>query len=81
MPISFVTDVKEGETDILSGYENKVLSIIDLDGKPIIDVTPASGPWNHARLCEIGVKLELLGLTQEGAEAYLEDQWVGSTEV
>lgn len=81
MAICFVTDVREGESDILSGNENKTLSVVNLDGGLITEIVPINGPWTHEKLCSIADKLDSLGLTQEGADAFLGEQWVGSTEI
>lgn len=72
----FATEVLPGEECIISGSENEPLIIRSLDGDLITTVLP-EGSWTHEKL--MSVDLSDLDLTQ-GADAFLGDQWVGSTE-
>lgn len=78
--VTFVTDCRPGEPCIIEGHERDPLIIKSLDGEELLKLAPTQ-PWTHERL--IGLPLqELLGKTLEGgADAYLGEQWVGSTEV
>ncbi|WP_447828727.1 hypothetical protein [Aeromonas hydrophila] len=76
----FITDVLPGESEILlpSVIFNK-LQIVDLfDRKGVLFeyAHPVDG-WTHEKLCALDIPLERL----QGADAYLGDTWVGSTEV
>ena len=78
--VKFITDMQEGEIDILSPVKHETLIIKTLDGELIREIDPpAAGGWTHEALCN---QAELLDSeTELGAEAYLGSCWVGSTEV
>lgn len=77
--ICFVTDVWEGEPDILQAVRGESLQVYDLDGGLIGTIPAPADGWGHDALeCQA----ERLALkTRDGADAYLGSQWVGSTEV
>lgn len=81
--ITFVTDQRPGEPDLLSGHQLEALTIMDLDrSKVLLRILP-SGPWTHEALVETGDGIAQM-LPQEienGVEAFLGSQWVGGTEV
>lgn len=76
----FVTDCRPGEPCIIQGHERAPLVIKTMEGEELLRLAPIQ-PWTHERL--IGLPLQdLLGEALErGADAYLGEQWVGSTEV
>lgn len=77
--ICFITDIREGEMDILSPVKHEPLLILGLDGGLIDQVlAPASG-WTHDALIAQGERLT--PKTKQGAEAFLGSVWVGGTEV
>jgi hypothetical protein len=77
--ICFVTDVNAGEPDILVTIANGPLEICDLRGTRIhAEPAPASG-WTHEALLAIAGLLK--DRTQDGADAFIAGEWVGSTEV
>ena len=78
--ITFVTDVvRAGELDILSSIKMQTLSITDLSGV-VIDTIPApKRGWTHQLLEQVAA--EYAEQTRQGANAYLGESWVGSTEV
>ncbi|MCC8345320.1 hypothetical protein LNN35_21390 [Pseudomonas stutzeri] len=77
--ICFVTDVNAGEPDILAAIANGPLEICDLRGTLIhAEPAPASG-WTHEALLAIAGLLK--DRTQDGADAFIAGEWVGSTEV
>lgn len=82
--ICFVTDQWPGEPDILSDHQNKPLVVRScLDQRELIQVQPTA-PWTHLSLVEFGGSLAAkfdTVFTEEGADAYLGSQWIGSTEV
>lgn len=77
--ICFITDIREGEMDILSPVKHEPLLVLGLDGGLIDQViAPASG-WTHDALIAQGERLT--PKTKEGADAFLGSVWVGGTEV
>lgn len=76
----FVTDCQPGEPCIIEGHERAPLIIKTMEGEEVLRLAPIQ-PWTHERL--IGLPLQdLLGEALDGgANAYLGEQWVGSTEV
>lgn len=77
--IRFVTDVLPGEPDILSPVRMAPLTVKDLQGDILLQLDPPPGGWTHDRLCQASE--DLAGVTHAGAEGFLGEQWVGSTEV
>ncbi len=77
--ITFVTDVLPGEPDILEGVRYKELRILAIDDSPIKTVPAPKGGWTHEVLQNTGALLA--DETEEGANAYLGSEFVGSTEV
>lgn len=77
--ICFITDIREGEMDILSPVKHEPLLVLGLDGGLIDQVlAPASG-WTHDALVTQGERLT--PKTKQGADAFLGAVWVGGTEV
>lgn len=81
MVLTFITNVLPGETDILLRVASETLRITDLDGVEIIQIHPITGPWTHEKLMQVSESLAILDALKNGANAYLGDTWVGSTEV
>lgn len=77
--ITFVTDQQAGEPDILTPVALLELRVIDLQGAEIHREPAPDHGWTHSRLQALAVLLE--HQTQSGADAFLGDNWVGSTEV
>ena len=76
----FVTDCRPGEPCIIQGHERAPLIVKSLLGEELLKLVPEQ-PWTHERLIALPLQ-ELLGEALEGgADAYLGEQWVGSTEV
>lgn len=82
--LCLITDQWPGEPDILTGHRDKALVIRGLiDKREIIRILPTT-PWTHQSLVEVAEQLDqMLGevFDQEGADAYLEDNFIGSTEI
>lgn len=74
--ITYVTDQSTGEKDILTPHRFGTLQIRDLEGVTLITVKAPENGWTHEILCSI----QPSG-TEEGAEAFLNEHWIGSTEV
>ena len=79
MAITFITDVKAGEPDILSPVRGETLHIKDLDGQPITTIPAPYKGWTHQVLKATAE--QLAAKTSDGANAWLGEHWVGSTEV
>lgn len=79
--IKFITDQQAEEPDILSPLRNENLIITDLEKKELSRISPVNGPWTHEKLEQVAQELYDNRITRHGADAYLGDQWVGSTEV
>lgn len=86
--ITFITDRWERpdgtlEPDILAGREMERLSIVTLEGNMLVEIWPTA-PWTHERLEALNPGLEALFgdiLRSVGADGFLGDKGVGSTEV
>ena len=77
--INFITDVRGShEPDVLAPVAHRALELRGLDGAVLLAV-PAPGIWTHSSL--VALAKEHAALTEGGADAYLGDCWVGSTEV
>ena len=78
--ITFITDVRGShEPDVLTPVVAlRTLELRGLDSTVLLAV-PAPGVWTHAALVRMAE--EHAALTEDGADAYLGDCWVGGTEV
>ncbi|EOW6411049.1 MULTISPECIES: hypothetical protein [Cronobacter] len=74
--ITYITDQHNGEADILASHQSEILILRNLEGSELLRVTAPETGWTHEALCAIQ-PVE----SEEGADAYLGEQWVGSTEV
>lgn len=74
--LTYITDQQPGETDILLPCCAEVLIIKDMQGNEIYREPAPQAGWTHQAL----TKIQPDGI-QDGADAYLKDTWVGSTEV
>ncbi|BBP46343.1 hypothetical protein THMIRHAS_17160 [Thiosulfatimonas sediminis] len=77
--IKFVTDVRPGEKDILTPVKHEKLKVTDLDGRLVVVVESPVEGWSDELLWRWSEMLKQV--TENGADAYLGDVWVGSTEV
>lgn len=74
--LKYITDVREGEHDLLTLNRHQILVIKNLDGMVLhTQVAPPDG-WTHIAL----VSIQPLACS-DGADAYLGENWIGSTEV
>lgn len=77
--ICFITDIREGEIDILTtSAKAEILRIESLEGCLIAEMKAPRSGWTHSALVAVAEKLK--ADTKTGAEAYLGAMWVGSTE-
>jgi len=78
--ITFITDRRgESEPEILPRIAAGPLVIKNLQGKHLLAFPAPAGGWTHKGLC--GVAQTIDPLTADGADAFVGDDWVGSTEV
>lgn len=77
--ITFITDERAGELVILEPVYKEDLKVVDLEGRLIEVVEAPRKGWTHQVLQSTAERLAVK--TSKGAEAYLGDSWVGSTEV
>lgn len=77
--IQFLTDSVPGEFDILDDLRHKDLYIRHIDDRLIKTISAPSGGWTHESLQDLGFLLQ--DETQDGANAFLGRDFVGSTEV
>lgn len=79
--ITFITDQRSGEPDILAGNESKTLVVQDGNGNELLRMGPVR-PWSHEALCELSGQIGgLVPTIVCPVDAFLGDQWVGSSEV
>ena len=74
--ITYITDQRPGEPDILTGIENGTLEIRSLTGGLILTIAAPNTGWTHESLDSVQPEEAMFG-----ADAYLDEHWVGSTEV
>lgn len=77
--ITFITDERIGEPDILTPVNREALRVTQLDGQLIETIPAPIKGWTHEALESAAEQLAIK--TRSGAEAYLGDAWVGCTEV
>lgn len=85
--LTFITDQQKRadgtvEPSLLAHVSMAPLHVRTLEGEKIADVLP-SGPWSHEKLVELAPGLEAAFGEQLalGADAFVGNVWVGSTEV
>jgi len=76
--IKFVVD--QASPAPLEGLDMKPLFVRDLDGNLLFSMTPTQ-PWTIERLDFITSQNLVEDALEEGADAFLGDEWIGSTEV
>lgn len=76
--IKFITNRLPGEPEILQPVNTETLFIRTLDGNELMQLKP-KGSWSHDKLVRFGYQIKATCI--HGAEAFLGDCWVDSTEV
>lgn len=82
--ITLITDVNAGEPGVLTPDAiRRPLVITDLDGKPLHDIPAPPDGWSHRNLTKSIMRLSVArpSLDEEGANAFLGKDWIGSTEI
>ncbi len=77
--ITYVTDQRPGEPDILTGYMFADLDIRDSDGHLLLKVSAPETGWTHESLNLVQPQEVQEG--NDAFDAYLNGIWIGSTEV
>lgn len=72
----YITDQRAGEPDILTLVKNGELTIRSLHGQIIHTQAAPDNDWTHLLRCEVQAE----GM-ESGADVWLDDIWIGSTEV
>ena len=72
----FITEQKNNEPCLLSGNDKKKLYIYDLDHNLFLTFIP-NPIWTHEKLTKLNIPNEII---KNGANAYLDEIWIGSTE-
>lgn len=78
--IYLVTDQRAGEEDILTAARKNDFIITDLDGEKLAEFKAPDDGWTHEALNDLVENSATRKLTFYGADAYLGNTWVGSTE-
>lgn len=78
--MKFITDVIGDEPELLTPLiAMEPLTIVDLFDRSVVlfryEAPP--GGWSHESLCSLDIPIPKL----QGADAYLGQEWVGSTEI
>ncbi|EGI40165.1 conserved hypothetical protein [Escherichia coli TA280] len=77
--ITYVTDQRPGEPDILTGNTFADLEIRDADGHLLLKMPAPESGWTHESLSLVQPQKVRAG--EESFDAYLNGIWIGSTEV
>ncbi|MGF1884062.1 hypothetical protein [Vibrio splendidus] len=78
--MKFITDLQGDEPDILTPHKHKPLMIISLEGQSLRTYDAPSTGWTHDTLVQLS-DFFLPQWSVCGAEAWLGEQWIGSTEI
>lgn len=76
--IYFITNQLNDEPCILQEVKTQELRITTLDGEEILTVK-CSGAWTHEKIISIDLS-PFEEKIRQGADAYIGDKWIGSTE-
>lgn len=77
--LNLVTDQRPGEPDLLATVKHLAFEIRSFAGNVLeTAAAPVSG-WTHEQLLAVVMQHE--AITRDGADGYLGDHWVGSTEI
>lgn len=65
------------EPDLLIGNENYALTVQNLTGNVLVNISPDDIGWAHPKL----LPLDIGSMVPEGWDVYLGAEWVGSSEI
>jgi len=77
--IYLITDTRDNELPIPQENFSSDFVIKSLEGEEL-KIFHSPSPWTHENLLEVTDQISREGVCQSGADAYLGDYWVGSTE-
>lgn len=77
--LTLITDRRAGEPDLLATILHGKLELKALNGSKIMEVDAPVDGWTHEMLSATVKAVD--NLLQYGADAYLDGDWIGSTEV
>lgn len=77
--LTLITDRRAGEPDLLAAIRHGKLEIKALDCSTVMEVDAPDEGWTHEKLTDTVEEVDVL--LQSGVEAYLNGDWIGSTEV
>ncbi len=78
--LTFITDQQRNEPDILSPVKHCSLFLLSLEGQFLARYEAPHTGWTHQALCQMNTLFEP-AWTYCGVDAFLGEQWVGSTEI
>lgn len=79
--ITVIIDQKsEHENDLLSSVKSEILIVKNLEGSELFR-KESNTDWTYESINEALSSEDVLHLCKDGADVYLGDQWIGSTEV
>lgn len=78
-----IADQRTNEPDLLAGVINQPLSIKDLDGGLIVELSAPDSGWQLDALRKVdrNIRAYIGGHAAEGFEIFVGPQWVGGSEV
>ncbi|MEW5511991.1 hypothetical protein ABGT16_05160 [Pseudomonas asiatica] len=77
--LNLITDQLGDEPDVLTPLKHAAFEIRSLAGKVLMTIAAPSAGWTHEEL--VAVVAKYATVTHDGAEGFLDNQWVGSTEI
>jgi 5'-deoxynucleotidase len=80
--MNLITDQREGEPPFVFEQSAAPLDIRELfSGRTLLSVAAPFGGWSHEALCKALAIERARTIVREGADAYVGQQFVGSTEL
>lgn len=77
--LNLITDQLGDEPDVLTPLKHAEFEIRSLAGKVLMTIAAPSAGWTHAELAAVSAEYE--PITHDGADGFLDNQWVGGTEI
>lgn len=79
--LTFVTDIQTThEPDILATVKDKPLLLLTIDGQLLARYEAPQGGWTHLALCRMN-RFIMPAWSELNIDAFLGEQWVGSSEI
>jgi hypothetical protein len=77
--LNLITDQLGDEPDVLTPVKHAPFEIRSLAGELLKTIAAPAAGWTHADLVAAAAEHETV--THDGADGFLDGQWVGSTEI